>query len=317
MSDIHRKDLKYYMYTFGKNVFFRKPNIGWEEHVENTIFYYKDLYEDEEVFIFEDKGRKTQLKLWHRNPKSCKIEVSNGNNKFTQLYTNGVYSNTPCPKVYHIYKNDVQPNITKGEKNIAIVALATPNMKSMTDVSFLNHKYYAQKYNYNYLSFNDTIVDLRYVTWNKVFVLKQYLKKYDYVMWIDADAIFTNLEITIESIVQKNPDKYLWVCDDIGGWRLNTGVMIWKNSDWSLKVLEEWSTMEKIPHNQGAEQQQLINYLTKNDNNCCNWHVYNRRLFNTHPKEHKKGDFILHMMGLSGEERIKVFNKWNKLLGIS
>jgi hypothetical protein len=134
---------------------------------------------------------------------------------------------------------------------------------------------------------------------------------------MDADAIFTNLDVTLESIIEKNKSKHLWVCDDIGGWRLNTGVMIWENHEWCTKVIEDWSAMEKIPHNQGAEQQQLINYLQKHDNTCENWHVYNRRLFNTHPKEHKDGDFILHMMGLSGEERIETFTSWNNKLGIN
>ena len=92
--------------------------------------------------------------------------------------------------------------------------------------------------------------------------------------------------------------------------------MIWENHDWSKKVIEDWSLMEKIPHNQGAEQQQLINYLRNHDNNCEYWHVFNRHLFNTHPKEHKKDDFVLHMMGLSGEERISTFTKWNKSLGV-
>jgi hypothetical protein len=304
------------MYSFGKNIFYKKAN-GWEEHVENTIFYYKELYSDNDVSVFEDTGRKMQLKLQHINPQDCTIELSNSDGPFTVLYKNGRYSDKQCPKVYDIKKFTHTPSITRGKKQIAIVALATPNMKAMTDISFKNHKHYALKHDYNYLCYYDSLVDIRYVTWNKVFVIQDLLKSFKYVMWIDADAIFTNMNVTLESIIERNANKHLWVCDDIGGWRLNTGVMIWENNAWSHKVLEEWASMEKIPHNQGAEQQQLINYLAKHDDACKHWHVYNRHLFNTHPKEHKDGDFILHMMGLSGEERIKTFSEWNHKLKVS
>lgn len=304
------------MYTFGNNVFYKKKKV-WEEHIDNTIFYYKEIYTDNELTIFEDSGRKMQLKLHYKNTQDCKVELSVGNQAFNSLYTKGVFSDKQCPKVFEIIKHQQHPLVTRGKKQIAIVALATPNMKAMTDISFKNQKHYALKHDYNYLCYHDTMVDLRYVTWNKVYVLKELLQSFNYIMWIDADAIFTNMDITLESIIEKQPSKHLWVCDDIGGWRLNTGVMIWENHKWCIDVLENWSKMEKIPHNQGAEQQQLINYLRSNDNNCENWHVFNRKLFNTHPKEHKNGDFILHMMGLSGEERISAFTKWNKNLNVN
>ena len=301
------------MYTFGKNTFYKKTK-NWEEHVDDTIFYYNELYSDNEVSILEDSGRNIKLKLWHKTP--CLLEMSVDNSHFQKLYDNGIYSNTPCPKVYSIKKYSCTPSFFRGKKNIAIVALATPNMKSMSDISFANHAFYAKKHNYNYISYYNTLVDFKYVTWNKVFVISDLLSSFKYICWIDADAIFTNMDTTLESIINQNPQKHLHVCDDIGGWRLNTGVMIWENCDWSKQVLKDWSEMEKIPHNQGAEQQQLINYLKKHDNDCVHWHVYNRKLFNAHPKEHSEGDFILHMMGLSGTERIKTFTEWNKKLNV-
>ena len=146
------------------------------------------------------------------------------------------------------------------------------------------------------------MVDVNYVTWNKVYALQKHLSDFEYLIWIDSDAIITNMNIKIEDIIKREPDKKLYVCDDIGGWRLNTGVMIWKNDKWSHKIIQEWSEMEKIKHNQGAEQQQLIHLLKKEDDKCINWHVFNRKVFNTHPKEHKG--------------RIKIFKYWNTQLKV-
>ena len=303
------------MYTFEKNVFYKKPE-GWEEHVDNTIFYYKELYADNSISILEDTGRNIQLKIDHTNLKNCIVYISVDNNDFSILYSNGSFAQNECPKVYTLKKYSPTPHITRGKKQILIVSLATPNMKAMTDISFKNHEHYALKHGYNYMRYFDTKIDLRYVTWNKVYLINELIHSFKYIIWIDADAIFTNPEITFESIINENKSKHLHVCDDIGGWRFNTGVMIWESCDWSKQVLKDWEAMEKIPHNRGAEQQQLINYLGKHDNGCTNWHVYNRKRFNAHPKDHCDGDFILHMMGMSGEQRIKCFSKWNAVLGI-
>lgn len=302
------------MYIFGNNIFYKKQD-SWEEHINDSIFYYKEAYKDKDFILLEDTGRKIHLKLWY-DPNDCKIEISINNECFKLLYKNGKYSDTPLPKVYNIKKFDVTPKFRRGEKSIAIVSLATPNMKEMTDLSFINHIHYAKKHNYNYIFYDNTLVDFKYVTWNKVYVLMELINSFEYIFWIDADAIFTNMDITLESIIEKNPNKSLHVCDDIGGWKLNTGAMIWKNNKWSKDVIQQWASMEKIPHNQGAEQQQLINFLINHDKSRKNWHVYNRRLFNAHPKDHQNGDFILHMMGLSGKQRIKTFTEWNSKLNI-
>ena len=104
------------------------------------------------------------------------------------------------------------------------------------------------------------------------------------------------------------------ICDDIGGWTVNTGVMFWRNTSWTRQMMNRWKVKEKLLHAQGAEQNQLIDILREEDPN--RYVILSRKEFNQHPKEHKEGDFILHMMGYGGEERIKKFQEWNKKLGL-
>lgn len=304
------------IYIFGLSEFHKKSYDDWHEintMNESVCFKYKEIYHDNDLKVLEDKNRDIQLKLY-TNPKEIKVLISTGMNEFGKLYSNGSIKKE---QTFDILKHNIEPQVqTKGSKKIALMALATPNMREMTNVSYANHKHYAKKFDYSYFTYFDSMVDINFVTWNKVFALKKHLQEYDYLIWIDADAIITNMNISIESIIEKQPNKSLYVCDDIGGWRLNTGVMIWKNTEWSQNIIEKWTKMEKLKHNQGAEQQQLIHLLRKEDNNCSNWHVFNRHEFNTHPKEHKGGDFILHMMGLSGHERIKTFKYWNSQLKV-
>jgi hypothetical protein len=108
-----------------------------------------------------------------------------------------------------------------------------------------NHNEYANKHNYSYIKEvvdNDSYPGW-HPTWIKIDVLRKYLPMFDYVVWIDADAVFKNLEITIESFLDDNVDLVLpkLEFDRVGGqmWtHTTTGFMVWKNSEWSKETLD-------------------------------------------------------------------------------
>ena len=147
---------------------------------------------------------------------------------------------------------------------------------------------------------------------NKPLVIKDNIEKHEFIMWIDSDAIFTNFDIKIEEIIAKEPEKSLLVCNDIGRWKINAGVQIWKNCDWSVQTLNEWWNMKHLDHMQGGDQGQLIQLLIKKDVKEEIYHIFDQTEFNCHPQKHKPGMFILHMMGMSGDYRIKSLKYWNE-----
>ncbi len=177
-----------------------------------------------------------------------------------------------------------------------------------------NHEFYTSKHNYQYHIYTHSLVDESIPTWNKVVALKNHIKDHDYIVWIDSDLVFTNLDIKIEDIIAKQPKKDLLVCDDIGGWTLNSGVLIIKKTEWSMNMLDKLWNMEHLPHYKGAEQAQLIELLKSESKD--RYYIFPRSEFNQHPKEWKQGMFILHMMGYSYEEREKRFKEINKKLNI-
>ena len=62
------------------------------------------------------------------------------------------------------------------------------------DFASLNHHEYSNKHGYSYVKEivkNDDYSDW-HPTWIKIDVLKKYLPLFDYVVWIDADAVFVN-----------------------------------------------------------------------------------------------------------------------------
>jgi len=197
-------------------------------------------------------------------------------------------------------------------QNSAIVSLRTPNTAGWAQYAAVNQLAYAHNNSHSFYLYTDLVVVEDIPHWNKVRVLMHLLPKHDYVVWVDSDAIFTNPSKTFDSYLTSYPDKSLIICNDIGGWQLNTGVMILRNTNWMRGVLKILWEMDHIPHSKAAEQSSLIQLLALNDPQQKNWQLLDQKEFNSHPKVHDENDFILHMMGMSGEERQKTFDYWNK-----
>lgn len=282
------------------NYYFEVYGNKWIQRTTNADFIFELEKETNEEWIIKDKGRNMYGKIM-KNNKDLYLKCNDGD--WFKYDTNGRINESTNNQ---INVKNVTPRITKGTKRIGVITLGTPNMKEMLKYSRANQLKYCLKHKYSFIQYDESLVDFKIVTWNKVYAIKKHLKDYKWLMWIDSDAVFTNKNITIESIINEAESNHLLVCDDIGGWKLNTGVMLFKNCDESHNLINEWIKMEHKPHSQAAEQGQLIKLL-ENKNGCK---IFPRQRFNQHPKEHKETDYVLHMMGYSGEDRIKQFKKY-------
>jgi len=134
-------------------------------------------------------------------------------------------------------------------KKICVVSFYTPNYDIGIQIEPI-HRMYCLKHNYDYKCFYeipDKLKD-RHAAWTKLYYIDLVLKdkeKYDYVMWIDADAFFCNHDIKIEKWITNEQD--LFICRDAAAsfkqWNvykniLNSGVMIFKNTDWSYVIID-------------------------------------------------------------------------------
>lgn len=61
----------------------------------------------------------------------------------------------------------------------------------------------------------------------------------DYLVWIDADAIFLDFSFRIEELASQYPNAHIIMSADVS-MSGNTGVMIIRNSRWSVKFLRDW-----------------------------------------------------------------------------
>lgn len=80
----------------------------------------------------------------------------------------------------------------------------------------------------------------RHPAWHRVKLIPDlFLKGYDYVLWVDADAYFARFDVDICSLIIDDSDMYLvrHISQEFRGTYVpNTGVMLVKSSDWSKEL---------------------------------------------------------------------------------
>ena len=137
------------------------------------------------------------------------------------------------------------------------------------DLASNNHLEYANKHGYSYIKqiVSDSDYSDWHPTWIKIDILIKTLPLFDYVVWIDADAVFVNKDITIEDFIQDDIDLILpkMEMDRLTGNVLTnttTGFMIWKNSDWSFNLLNSiWDNPGHYRFGYFHEQTRLDEFL--------------------------------------------------------
>lgn len=163
-----------------------------------------------------------------------------------------------------------------GKSRILVVSHHTLDANYL-DYTWANHRSYARMHHYDYW-FRNGVIDARYddpngkngifkhgLYWQKIAAVEQGLllknsdgeRTYEWIMWIDADAIFTDSGKTIESVIQESgSDNFLIISHDYGDTCLNTGIWLIKNDDRGRKFIElVKKTFPYFKANQYPEQQ--------------------------------------------------------------
>jgi hypothetical protein len=116
-----------------------------------------------------------------------------------------------------------------------------------------NKEKYAKLHGYHLLNGNSEIDPSRPVAWSKILAVKRYLEHpppagpFDYLFYIDMDAVIMNPEIKLESLISVGgKDADFIMTEDWNG--LNTGVWFVKNTLWAKKFLElAWNQSQLVP----------------------------------------------------------------------
>lgn len=171
--------------------------------------------------------------------------------------------------------------ITKRPTRIALVSHSTLDIKYIRS-AIDNHRRYAAKHGYDYV-FRNNLITTRFLdgeAGNKVFRFGLYWQKiqavtdalyeedasgkplYDYVVWVDADAIFTNFDITFEEVIERFGAGKDFLIANEGFSKANTGVFIVRNSAFGRQMMEDIAiTHSEYKHKILPEQFAVSDYI--------------------------------------------------------
>jgi hypothetical protein len=213
--------------------------------------------------------------------------------------------------------------------NICIVTWFDDNVKEYAEITYIINKTYCDKYGYDIIKSNEKRTNLK-PHWERIPLVLKYLDKYDYVIWIDSDAIFNKDSPPITNVIEENKEKLFIFSGDVNDVSdncINSGFFIVKNSPLCFPILENWYTNYDITKNGDnrqhgyIEDQGGLRYMyEKNLYNLKNISVVipygilqsfpsykriNKKNINIYGLTHKA--FVVHLAGESNETRKKFF----------
>lgn len=234
----------------------------------------------------------------------------------------------------NIIKNNTDKNKRaqpiKKKNNILIMTYDNRSDETYVIEHNKNFTFYVNKHGYKYKFISKCNKN---VYWCKLYLVYEMLKSnlYDYVMWVDSDAIVLDMDFDLNEMVNSY-DCHMFFSDDnnmLGFKLINAGVFIIKNSDIGIGYV-----MECLKH----DVPQCINNETNKLNGLWAGTCYeqgimnivlekytNDNIFTIVPKSIIYNGFdlskinknkILHYYATTSEERITLFSKINKDLGI-
>lgn len=117
------------------------------------------------------------------------------------------------------------------------------DFKNYAEKIFKNNKAYAEKHGYDWRQYWGSLDESRPPAWSKIlYILKALDKGYDWVYWIDADAVIMNHEIELLKFLDDRYDFIL--CKDAFSW--NTGSWFIKNTEEARQLLEYTYSKEEF-----------------------------------------------------------------------
>jgi hypothetical protein len=233
----------------------------------------------------------------------------------------------------HFMKSDWKHNfllnnnmLSKPTEQINKFAIITyENRKDVEYITLHNKNMteYCKKWNYDYLFYDQCIHN---VYWCKMYLVLDALKtgKYDYVLWMDSDAIIKNSNISLDSIVNKYSSD-IYVNFDNGKSVFCAGVFMIKNSPIGIAYLEECIKQNNkkcltennqlkgiwagLCYEQGIMNELIFQKYYKYTTSLPRYLVLNRGITDT-LETCDEDAFILHLYGSPNDARVKCFSRF-------
>ncbi|KAG0280312.1 hypothetical protein BGZ95_010591 [Linnemannia exigua] len=171
-----------------------------------------------------------------------------------------------------------------------------------------NKRIYAEKHGYYFVAraaeFAQEEYRHRQRVWGKIGAIQKVLPHYEWILWMDMDAIVANLDRDARDIIrqaeQLNENKAnevsVIVARPLKDNMLNAGVMLIKNTDWSRRFLMEVQRRKIWYNRKPSYEQGAIWDVMRDPLWSSGVYLFDRDVhtMNTFPSFYEQGDFIVH-----------------------
>ena len=210
---------------------------------------------------------------------------------------------------------------------ICILMFYDNNISEYGDINYKINKLYCDKYNLDLILSKDKTYTNRHSAYERLPLILKHIEKYDYVIWIDADAFFyidsKNIIDIIKTDLDTNINKNFIFSNDITNTNINTGFFIVKNTKYSIDFINKWAYDDDLynnnPYKLWWDQGILNDMVNKNTLDILD----NIILYDYGTLQHFNNDeleklptkpFVYHLAGKRNEERLKASINYYKTI---
>jgi len=209
------------------------------------------------------------------------------------------------------------------DKSILFCSLS--DRPNLSQILFEHLQSYCDKHDYKCVLENKSLCTERAPAWSKIILLQREMKnnpEVDYVVWVDDDILITNKNKKFEDFIYSNKDANIIVSEDaIRSYPMNTGIIICKNDNESMKYLQHiWQLCEKYPNSKhsGLWEQDIMtrDYRENPNGNFIKILPYRtiQTFYRTSNPDWRPTDFSAHFTGMSMDKRIQMRNDVLKII---
>ena len=141
-----------------------------------------------------------------------------------------------------------------GDHRAVICCLATGRHRELMAESAPSMVAYARRHDWSVVLTSEPLNGERPPSWGKLQLIRELMSTYEYVFWVDADAIIVDLDRDLLAEIDTAVSD-IWFARhpqdrDPGATVLNAGVFAVHSTDWSRRLLTEvWNAEQFIDHN--------------------------------------------------------------------
>ena len=199
-----------------------------------------------------------------------------------------------------------------------------PAFTEIAKITSQSTEKYCDLHGYDYLILDENPDTSRQISWGRTFLVKEYLKKYDWILYLDSGIMLMNHTIKLEHLIDERYDVIV-AANEGKIDRINTGSILWKNSEASYHLIDMMYSDGEFANVGYWEQSTLIKLLKANptllDKPLSDRvKIVSPRVLNSHyhfwfgDENYQHGDFLVHMAGQDNDFRIETLNKLREFI---